>query len=135
MKGISPLVAAVLLIAATMSIAGILAYWASSFVRSSLPSESNRTDVECAGSNFNIYTASYNTTTKNFTLMLENTGMYNVKIAKIDFIYADLTVETHDITGVLPVGGSISRFVVSDVTENYQKYRVVSNCPQLVVER
>ena len=135
MKGISPLVAAVLLIAATMSIAGILAYWASSFVRSSLPSESNRTDVECAGSNFNIYTASYNTTTKNFTLMLENTGMYNVKIAKIDFIYSDLTVETHDINGVLLVGGAINRFVVSDVTANYQKYRVVSNCPQLVVER
>ena len=135
MKGITPLVAAVLLIAATMSIAGILAYWASSFVRSSLPSESNRTDVECAGSNFNIYTASYNTTTKNFTLMLENTGMYNVKIQNIDFIYADLTVETHDINGVLPLGGAIVRFVVSDVTANYQKYRVVSNCPQLVVER
>jgi len=135
MKGISPLVAAVLLIAATMSIAGILAYWASSFVRSSLPSESNRTDVECAGSNFNIYTASYNTTTKNFTLMLENTGMYDVKIEKIDFIYADLTVEPHNLSGVLTVGGAINRFVVSDVTANYQKYRVVSNCPQLVVER
>jgi hypothetical protein len=118
-----------------MSIAGILAYWASSFVRSSLPSESNRTDVQCAGSNFDVYTASYNSTTKNFTLMLENTGMYNVKIDNIDFIYPDLSVETHNINGLLTVGGAISRFLISDVTANYQKYRVVSNCPQLVVEK
>jgi len=134
MKGISPLVAAVLLIAATMSIAGILAYWASSFVRSSLP-EVNRTDVECSGSNFNVYAASYNSTTKNFTMMLENTGIYNVKISKVDFIYSDLNVESHTVDGTLPVGGAVSRFVVADVNPNYQKYRVISSCPQLVVEK
>ena len=32
-KAVSPLVAAVLLIAVTMTIAGMLAYWASGFVR------------------------------------------------------------------------------------------------------
>lgn len=134
MKGISPLVAAVLLIAATMSIAGILAYWASSFVRSSLP-EINKTDVECSGSNFNVYAASYNSTTKNFTMMLENTGVYNVKISKIDFVYADMSVESHDVNGVLSVSGALNTFVVASVTQNYQKYRVISTCPQLVVEK
>jgi len=91
--------------------------------------------AECTGSNFNVYAASYNSTTKNFTIMLENTGMYSVKINKIDFIYADLSIESHDVNGILPVGGAVSRFVISDVTSNYQKYRVVSSCPQLVVEK
>jgi len=134
MKGISPLVASVLLIASTMTIAAVLAYWASSFVRSSLPAV-NTTDTECAGSNFNVYLASYNSTTKNFTVMLENTGKYNIKIAKIDFIYSDLSIESHDLNEMLPVSGAVSRFVVGDVTANYQKYRVISTCPQLVVEK
>ena len=38
-KGISPLVATVLLIAVTMTLAGIIAFWGSSFVRTSLPTE------------------------------------------------------------------------------------------------
>ena len=133
MKGISPLVAAVLLIAVTMTIAGILAYWASSFVRSSLPAINN-TDTECAGSNFNVYLASYNSTTKNFTVMLENTGKYNIKISSIDFFYPD-KIENHNISEILPVSGAVNRFVVGDVTANYEKYRVVSSCPQLVVEK
>ncbi len=57
--GISPLVAAVLLIAVTMTIAGLLAYWATSFVRTSLP-ETNRTEAECRLADFSIYFCSYN---------------------------------------------------------------------------
>lgn len=134
MKGISPLVAAVLLIATTMTIAAVLAYWASSFVRNSLP-PINSTDTECAGSNFDVYSASYDSVSKNFTIMLENTGRYNIKISVIDFFYSGSVLETHEINDMLSVGSGIARFSVTSVTSNYTKYIVASTCPQLTVEK
>lgn len=44
-KGISPLIGTVLLIAATMTIAGLLAFWASSYVQSQTQYFTNRTQA------------------------------------------------------------------------------------------
>jgi len=48
-KGISPLIATVLLIAFTMAIAGIMATWATSFVQAKITETENQTSVTCAG--------------------------------------------------------------------------------------
>lgn len=77
MKGISPLVASVLLIAITMSIAGILAFWVSSYTSSALP-KMNRTVEECRYSNFEIYTCNLNTSTGDIILNLHNIGPYEI---------------------------------------------------------
>ena len=78
LKGISPLVAAVLLIAATMSIAGILAYWASSFVRTSLP-EVNKTQQECQFLDFKIATCRYESANQQIVLILDNFRTVDIK--------------------------------------------------------
>ncbi|MCD6435199.1 MAG: hypothetical protein J7L15_02245 [Clostridiales bacterium] len=49
MKGISPLIAAVLLIAVTMTIAGIMASWASSFVKTQIRTAQNQSEAMCFG--------------------------------------------------------------------------------------
>lgn len=76
-KGISPLVASVLLIAITMSIAGILAFWVSSYTTQTLP-QMNITTEQCRYSNFEIYTCSFNTTSSVITLTLHNVGDYPI---------------------------------------------------------
>ena len=77
MKGISPLVASVLLIAITMSIAGILAFWVSSYTTQTLPTV-NRTAEECRYSNFEIYSCNLNISSSTITLTLHNIGQYEI---------------------------------------------------------
>jgi hypothetical protein len=124
----------VLLIAATMSIAGILAYWASSYVRSSLPEQTNYTDVQCAGSNFDIYYQYYNASTKDLVLMLENKGTYQVHITGVDFIYSGGRLENTTVDEKLPAGSKIMSFTVGNVTSGYQRFRISTNCPKLFKE-
>lgn len=71
MKGVSPLVAAVLLIAITMSIAGVLAFWASQFVNKSLPPV-NETTIQCRFANFVVYGCTYDSNTSILVLTLNN---------------------------------------------------------------
>jgi flagellin-like protein len=68
-KGISPLIAVIMLIAFTMIVAGILAGWATQFVTQS------RSELQfCARAQLLIQRAYFDNTTKNLTLALFNTG-------------------------------------------------------------
>jgi len=67
LKGISPLIAAVLLIAFTMAIAGILAIWATTFSQQRL-----QTAGECPG--LTVQDVAYSATTGNVTIRLLNTN-------------------------------------------------------------
>lgn len=66
-KGVSPLIASVLLIAATMALAAILSYWASNFVRTALPDQ-NSTTVNCQFVDFQISQCTYANSTLSFVL-------------------------------------------------------------------
>jgi flagellin-like protein len=69
MKGISPLIATIMLIAFTMIVAGILAGWATQFVTQS------RSELQfCSKAQLLIQRAYYDNTTQTLTLHLFNTG-------------------------------------------------------------
>ena len=73
-KGISPLVAVIMLIAFTMIVAGILAGWATRFATE------QRTMLEkCVRADIMLRTAVYDTSTGNLTLMLYNAGTVPIK--------------------------------------------------------
>ncbi|UCD03366.1 MAG: hypothetical protein JSV63_01895 [Candidatus Aenigmatarchaeota archaeon] len=73
-KGISPLVAVIMLIAFTMIVAGILAGWATRFATE------QRTILEkCVRADVMLRTAVYDTATSNLTLMLYNPGTVPLK--------------------------------------------------------
>jgi flagellin-like protein len=92
-KGISPLVASVLLIAATMSIAGILAYWASSFVSKQTETFENQTVTsECNYADFKIYSCSYNSSSRRLIMILENTRDVTLKNLNVFIFYSNSTV-------------------------------------------
>ena len=139
-KGISPLVAAVLLIAATMSIAGILAYWAASYVRERTTAMGNETYMlgRCSGANFGIYSRQFRNSTPannvgNLTITLENKATYTVYITGVTFIWPDGSVDAKTVNVTLSATPPIVSFTVgnNDIFKNCTTYRVSTDCPNL----
>ncbi|MEM5854318.1 MAG: archaellin/type IV pilin N-terminal domain-containing protein [Candidatus Aenigmatarchaeota archaeon] len=136
MKGISPLVASVLLIAITMSVAGILAFWVSSYTGQTLP-KVNRTEEECRFSNFEIFSCILYNATGNLTLTLRNIGSYDLTQLKAQVFLTDGTVtQPLNLEGTLP-RGEFRTYVISTgiSTDKFSKVVVLTSlCPQLSSE-
>jgi flagellin-like protein len=134
-KGISPLVAAVLLIAVTMTIAGLLAYWAASFVRTSLP-ETNETSAQCQFADFNIYSCTYFNSTNTLSLILENNKDIELLSLKAFLIFPNATVSSPRLlAGTLPAGGGLYSFTLTNVYEEFSRVSVSTHCPDVMKEK
>lgn len=135
-KGISPLVAAVILIAATMSIAGILSYWATSFVRTRLTTAENVTEeTKCLAAQFRLYSGSYdNTTTPTELIMiLENQRSVNLELKDLYLFYPDTRLEIKPINEALE-GNRLKSINVTDIEDNFERGVVKTSCPDVSVE-
>lgn len=131
-KGISPLVAAVLLIAVTMTIAGILSYWASSYVKVRLEEKQNETImIECSGADFDIYSVMYDSSTQNLTLILHNKQLVPLKDLKVTFFYST-GLEEKTLDKILPANSYVS-YTIPGVG-NYTKFIVTTHCPGIEAE-
>ena len=131
-KGISPLVAAVLLIGVTMTIAGILAYWAGSFVRSQVAAFENQTVTsECNFADFRIYACSYDSDSQKMTFILNNLRTVDLKNLTVFVINQDNTVTTIPLNDSLP-GNSLKSFSIS-VSPNYKTITIKTHCPGVSV--
>jgi len=132
-KGISPLVAAVILIATTMSIAGILSYWATSFVRTRLVETENQTqDTECLIAQFRLYSGSYNNATNDLILILENQRSVNLVLKDLYLFYGTV-LETKTLSGTLE-GNTLKSFNVTNVNDNFDRGIIKTSCPDIDVE-
>lgn len=132
-KGISPLVATVLLIAATMSLAGILAYWASNFARTALP-EQNSTATTCQFADFQIYQCSYSNATQTISLVLYNFRTINL---------GGLTANVFDVNNLptwsnITLNGTLApsafaTYSLTGIPTNFTKIVIgTSQCPLLL---
>ena len=130
-KGLSPLVAAVILIAATMSIAGILSYWTTGFVKSKLGIAENATEeTRCLNAEFKLYSGSYDGET--LYLVLENTRTYELLLTDLYFF---------DENDILLVDNSIKLNEkleqLTPITEDVSDFDhaiIKTNCPEVSVE-
>lgn len=129
-KGISPLVAAVLLIAVTMTIAGILAWWAGSFVRTSLP-EVNETEVECRFAEFSIYSCSYVNSTGSLNIILENLENTELKELKLYAVYGDGTLSNEISLNETLNAGSLQSYTITGITWPFSLITVKTHCAEL----
>lgn len=132
-KGISPLVAAVLLIAVTMTIAGLLAYWAASFVRTSLP-ETNETEAQCRFADFRIYSCTYLNATNRLNLILENQRDVELRVLKVFLIFENTTVSEAIPLNQSLVGGALKSFSLSNIP-TFSKISVKTHCPEVSDEK
>ena len=132
-KAVSPLVAAVLLIAVTMTIAGMLSYWASGFVRQQTETFSNQSVVSrCNFADFRVYLCNYNSSSQRVNLILENIRTIELRNLTAFVIYPDNTISTFDLNGTLPAG-FIKTFPILGVTGGFSNVLIKTECPDLSV--
>jgi flagellin-like protein len=133
-KGVSPLVATVLLVAATMSIAGILAYWTSGFVKSTLP-EINTTQEQCKYSGFKIYQCSYSNTTSQLLITLNNYKTIEVKNLVLYSFFSNGTTSSGINLNQSLIPGEFKTYTINNFDQNFTKIIISSLlCPSLLPE-
>lgn len=134
LKGISPLVAAVLLIAVTMTIAGVLAYWASSFVRTQTSLFQNETiATECNFGNFIVHTCSFVSNSSQINLILSNTGTIDLRDINAFVIYPNGSVPQYTLNGSLPTK-TLKPYSLTGVSGGYSKINIRTQCPNVFTE-
>jgi len=138
-KGISPLIAAVILIAATMSIAGILSYWASSFAEEKLRETENTTtseQMQCIGAKFRIYSSgTYTNSTGVLYVILENQRSFDLTLKELYLFYPDDKFETISLNDTSLEKNILKPFNFTITTgDDFYKGQIRSNCPDVYVD-
>ena len=130
LKGISPLVATVLLIAITMTLAGIVAFWGSTFVRGGLPTENQTQQIQtCAGGSIKLFRDNFSSNV--LTLNIYNDGSQKLSLTNITIVYSDRT-------DVRPIGqdispGELKVLSFDNVTANFTEYLLTTNCANIYI--
>ncbi len=126
MKGISPIVAAVLLIAVTMTIAGVLAYWSSTFVEKQLP----EVETQCKFSNFIFESCTYNSTSQRLNFILNNRRNIDLKNLTAYISYSNNSVSSGITLNVSLLGNELKSFSMSGVSSDFSSVLVKTHCPE-----
>jgi flagellin-like protein len=131
-KGISPLIASVLLIAFTMAIAGIMATWATTFSRERLDVASD--ESECVGA---LDLSSLTFANGMITGKIRNVG---TRINLTEFVasveYSDITRNTeyklknYNITTLSPAETAFFTINTTDITKPEKLEVIAGNCPR-----
>ena len=131
MKGISPMVAEVLLIALVVAVFGIIISWITGFTRVQIKTTNKQSSTELSCSYGGIKfmstpSVTYNSTTGNLTGAVENNGNVALGNIRLQILYNNSTLQTITISSELSPG-DISYFNVH-ISSNYQMVRVTTNC-------
>jgi len=133
-KGLSPLVAAVILIAATMSIAGILSYWTTGFIKGQLGEASNATDESrCLSAEFKLYSGRLDESEEEpkLYLVLENTRSYDLTLTDLYLFDESNMLPTIPLNEVLE-GNSLK--ALNKTVSDFTRAIIKTNCPEVSIE-
>ena len=127
-KGISPLIASVLLIALVIGVAGIYSGWFSDFIKTITSMIEKHEDVRitCTYGDVSLRNLVYNTTSSNLTGEVENTDIIPLGNIDLEIFYDNATKEDMDLNMIL-IPGEKDVFNIG-ISSNYQKVRVLTNC-------
>jgi flagellin-like protein len=146
-KGISPLIATVLLIAFTVSVAGMISVWLTSFTKTStdvVGTQAN-TQIICSNGQIDLQSVNYCSTNKYLSGDVSNPSTIALGNISLQILYSNGTQEPR--LYLLLQGSSVStnttccgnlsispgekyRFNVSGIDSNYDRIRVVTNCTE-----
>jgi hypothetical protein len=135
-KGLSPLIAAVILIAATMTIAAVIAFWTTGFVKTRLTeAESITGGTECFGAEFILRSGSLDGNTLN--LILDNRKSVDLTLKNLFLIYPDNNVEQISLEDEEVLrGNEIRKITVTIPTTyglNFLTGEIKTQCPDVSV--
>ncbi len=136
-NGISPLIAAVLLIAFTMAVAAILTAWVTTFTQETTTEvgDKGQEQIECSFAGLSIYDAVYTSSDDSLTVAIANTGTRDLSDGvSVVLSYADGTVESTNMTG-LNTGEvdsvTFSTLGIADTSELSEVRAASTGCPQV----
>jgi len=138
-KGISPLIAVVLLIAFTVIIAGIVIAWIMNFTRTTTTTVGQQVNLEIVCSYAGISLENLKYSSPYLSGNVENTGSVSIGNITLTIIYTNASAQS---IGLCSSGNNviscsvanlslIPRQIVSfnvSISGNYQKIRVTTNC-------
>jgi flagellin-like protein len=135
-KGISPIISAVVLIAATMSVAGVLAFWAANFVGVSSPQTASTFPSlsTCQTADFQIYQCSYSSSSKIISFVLYNLRTVDMSGMSATVFDSNSLPAWSNITlgANLPVGQFVS-YTITGIPSNFTKLAVTTfMCPSIM---
>ena len=130
MKAISPIVATVLLIAITMTIAGVLAYWSSQFVTQGLPGV-NETNIQCNLAQFEFLSCSYNTTSQVMVFSLNNLKKIDLSNLTAYIQYSNNTIGAGISLNQTLTGNTVKSYSISGISSDFTTLLIKTNCPEL----
>lgn len=137
-KGVSPLIAAVLLIAFTLAIGGFMSSWLQNMARTQTETASKNADAGCSYLNINPTNATFNASGDNrLVLTIENSGTRNAIIDKIRVTGQNLNTTTYsnpaNFSGTLNSGDEITIAVTVNTSyiDSVSGVRIIpADCPQ-----
>jgi flagellin-like protein len=99
MKGISPLVATVLLIAFTVAVAGIISVWLTGFARTSTSTVGKESERQliCSYAAISLRSVKYSTSSSTLSGILENSGSVAIGNLSLQIIYANATTQKFEL--------------------------------------
>ncbi len=134
-KGLSPIVASVILIATTMAIAGILSFWAGSFVEKKVgESENTTTDIACLNARFALFTkCQYNPQTKEINFILENQATQDIVLDSLYVFYPNNNLKSFKLSLRLPANQLVP-FNQSGIDSGFTSFQLRTTCPNVYRE-
>jgi flagellin-like protein len=139
MKGVSPLVASVLLIAFAIAVAGLYSGWITSFTKTTTEEvqEQSEKRVTCSYGGIALDDVKYNRTTGNMSGTVENTDLISLGNIDFEIFYANASRGKLDLNMILEPGekNTFNRQLLDmNITNNYNKIRVITNCSNVYDE-
>ncbi len=134
-KGVSPLIAAVLLIAFTMAVAAILTAWLTSFTTQKTKYVGNKSSqvIACSYAGIAIYDAVWDSTNNQMLISIANTGAIDLSNVTAYVYNGGIQVGVGS-TGKLK-SADIKTVTVSGITSKPEKVVIKTpDCPNLINE-
>ena len=140
MKGISPFIAVILLIAFTVAVGGIVSVWLSGFTRTTADTVSNQSSIQINCNYGGVSLKNLKYANGNITGKIENTGTISLNAIQVQTIFKNATSTKVALCGApsAPFNCSsanlslsareASAFNISIGGSNYDDVRVITNC-------
>lgn len=142
MKGISPLIATVLLIAFTVAVAGIVSLWVTSFAKTATQQTENKslTQITCAYGAISLSDVNFCGTRGEVSGRLSNKGQIALNSIRVQVIYANGSFPTFDLclagssvincsTANLTINPSyLYGFNITGLSSGFSNVNVITDC-------
>ncbi len=134
-KGVSPLIAAVLLIAFTMAVAAILTAWLTTFTKEQTENVGNRSNqvISCSYAGIAIYDAVWDDTNDRMLVSIANTGAIDLTDVNV-YVYRSGVQEGNENSGTLQ-SADIKTITITSISSLPDKITITTpDCPNLIDE-